>query len=291
MRAPISVAAAALALLAVIGCGGGGSTTSGGGSTTSANGGGGPGTATSTVGTAPKPGPPADKESIGQAKDRIAQLASSNDCEQVNKLNPLSRPGLSGDARCEALQRLAALKATGAAQYGDGGVIEYALPSRPLAVLLVRDSDGLFKITYEDSRLRSPSIGTPFAKQFDAVADQAVKALAHKDCDAFYAVAFQEFGPSAGDKSAVCDRLDVNPLVPQLEKDPGAEPKRMGGNGSFAFYGLDLPGSFWTLILAKETQQDVFPKGSPGLPKGAPTYGYVDGFRTNPPPSEPGDSK
>jgi hypothetical protein len=290
MRALISIAAVGLALVVMAGCGGG-STTSGAGSSTTATGGEGPGAANTTAKAAPKPGPPTDKESIEQAKDRIAEVASSNDCQQVNELNPLSRPGLNGKARCEALQRLAALKATGAAQYGDAGVIEYALPSRPLAVLLVRDSDGLFKITYEDSRLRQPSIGTPFAKQFDAVADRAVKALAHKDCDAFYAVAFQEFGPSAGDKSAVCDGLDVNPLVPQLEKDPGAEPQRMGGNGSFAFYGLDLPGSFWTLVMAKETPSDVFPKGSPKLPKGAPTYGYVDAFRTNPPPSEPGDSK
>jgi hypothetical protein len=198
----------------------------------------------------------------------------------VNELNPVSRPAMSTSARCKALG-IAASEPTGVAQYGDGGVIEYKLGEGTMSTLLVRDSDGLFHITYLDPRVPEPTVGTKLAPQFDDVANSAVDALRDGDCEAFVKVAFVEFGPGSADSQQVCKYVSGFQMAKVLQKAPDAEPKLMGGNGTFAFYGLSLPGSFWTLILAKETPDDRVPPGAKPLPQDAPEYGYVDAFPTN----------
>jgi hypothetical protein len=179
-----------------------------------------------------------------------------------------------------------------AAQYGDAGVIEYELGEGTMSVLLVRDADGLFHITYLNPRVPEPTIGTKLAPDFDQVAQQAVDALSEGDCDAFMKVAYVEFGPGSGDKAHTCGYVENFPLAKLLKQGPKSEPELMGGNGTFAFYGLSLPGSFWTMILARQTQEDRFPEGADPLPKDAPEYGYLDSFRTNapqPPAAPEGD--
>jgi hypothetical protein len=225
-------------------------------------------------------GPPPDKESIKQAEQRIAKTASSSDCDTVNGLNPISRAALNTEPRCKLLKK-AAEPTRGAAQYGDAGVIDYKLGDGTLSALLVRDSDGLFHITYMNPHVPHPTVVTKLAPQFNGVATAAVDALRDDDCEAFVKVAFQEFGPGAGARDQVCAYVSNFPMSKLLQDDPKAEPKLMGGNDTFAFYGLSLRGSFWTLVLAKETPQDRFPPGVKPLPADAPEYGYVDAFRTN----------
>jgi hypothetical protein len=279
-----STIAVALAAALIAGCGSGGSGGTQSTSTTRSS-------AQQTSKAKPeRPGAPKPRESIQEAAARIKKVASSSDCGTVNQLNPIGRGNLDTETRCKSLQRLATLKPGGQAAYGGGGVVQYQLPNSTLSVLLVLDSDGLFHVTYLDQWTPKPTIGTKFAKQFDAVAERAVDALRNKNCGAYYDVSFREFGPGALDKHAVCTHVNDAVLGEQLRADPKAKPVRMGGNGTFAFYGLDLPGAFWTLILAKETPSDVAPPGASKLPEGAPTYGYVDAFRTNPPPSQPSGS-
>src|SRR5215207_2091395 len=94
-------------------------------------------------------------------------------------------------------------------------------------------------------------------------------------------VAFVEFGPSSGDRAHTCGYVQNIAVAKLLKQEPGAEPELMGGNGTFAFYGLRLPGSFWTMNLARQTQEDHVPEGADPLPADAPEYGYLDSFRTN----------
>ena len=232
-------------------------------------------------------GPPPDKETIQQAQERIKKTASSKDCDTVNELNPISRPAMSTDERCKFLQS-ALDDPVNAAQYEDGGVIEYKVGDATINALMVRDSDGLFHVTYLDPRVPESTIGTKLAPQFDQVANDAVDALRKGDCEAFTKVAFVEFGAGAGDHERVCAYVSNVPLAKLLQKDPNAKPKLMGGNGTFAFYGLSLPGAFWTMILGKETPEDKASKDAPKLPADAPTYGYIDAFRTN--TANPSDS-
>ena len=71
-------------------------------------------------------GPPPQDESINDAAQRIESAIESGDCNRINALNPLGRPGISTEKRCRSLTHLAGFKVRSAVQYGKlGGVIVY----------------------------------------------------------------------------------------------------------------------------------------------------------------------
>jgi hypothetical protein len=223
--------------------------------------------------------PPKPKESIDEAQTRIKGTLSSGDCDRIAKLNPLGHPTLDNPKRCAALKRLASLDATGAAAYLGGGIIDYAVGPRTLAAILVVDSDRLYHVALLDPFVGKPSIGTPFAPQFDAAARKVAKALAHRDCHGFLAVASRRIGPGALNRKQLCP-LPKNPFSVIGEQSPSAKPKRLGGNADFAFYSYGTPGVNYTLLFARESNEGL-PPTLPKVPKGAATYAYLGIYPTN----------
>jgi hypothetical protein len=231
----------------------------------------------------PKPvGPPPAKESINHAEKRIQRVASSSDCDVVNKLNPLHRPDLNTAARCESLKNLGDLKPAAAASYGDAGVIDYSLGIRTMSLVLVRQPDGLFHVLFPDYLVATPSVGTKYANQFDGAAQGAVKALRIHRCGAFLANANRELGPGSLSKGDACDFVDNNPVADVFGSDQEAGIDRLGGNRNFGFFGISSPGGYFTLVFAHETPADYLPQGKT-LPKDAPAYGFTGIYLTNSP--------
>ena len=231
------------------------------------------------------PGPPAISETIDEAVQRIDGVVSSGDCEQIGALNPLTRPKMANPSRCEALKGLAGLQVKRAAAYGGvAGAVDYVRGDRIVSVLLVGDRDGLFHVAYIDAFRGTPSVGTERAGGLDLAAERAVRALRRHDCAAFLDAAYRRFGFAGGTDAEVCERVKVNPLA-ALDPRGQARLERLGGNGHYAFYGLDTPSSYSTLITAQQTEAGVpetLPERIAALPNGAPAYGFVDAFRTNP---------
>jgi hypothetical protein len=231
------------------------------------------------------PGPPAMEETIEEATKRIESVLSSGDCEQIHGLNPLSRPKLATESRCEALQRLAGLEVKGAEAYGEvAGVIDYVRGDRTVSALLVGDADGRFHIAFIDAFRGVPSVGTGRAAEFDDAAEAAVRALRRHDCAEFLDAAYRRFGFAGGTDDEVCERVETNPLA-ALDPNARARLERLGGNAGYAFYGLDTKDSYLTLIAARQTRAgvpDTLPPEIARLPAGAPEYGFVDALRTNP---------
>jgi hypothetical protein len=229
---------------------------------------------------APEPlGPPKPKESINQASTRINETLGSSDCDRIAKLNPLSRTTLDNPKRCAALKRLASLEATGAAAYPGGGILDYAVGPRTLAAILVVDSDGLYHVALLDPFVGKPSIGTPFAPQFDAAARKVAKALARRDCQGFLAVASRQIGPGTLNRKQLCP-LPKNPFSVIGDQFPSAKPKRLGGNADFAFYSYGTAGVNYTLLFARQSNAGL-PPTLPKVPKGAATYSYLAAYPTN----------
>jgi hypothetical protein len=226
--------------------------------------------------------PPAARESIGKAEDRIKFLVATDDCDAINELNPVSRQQfLNTKDRCESLRRLDGLKVREAETYGDAGaVIDYANGKRTASAVLIRDQDGLFHVAFIDFFRGVPSVDTKLAKQFDGAADRAVKALANKDCDAFLDVASLRFGRGAGSRDQVCTFVEQNPIPNLFEAYPGAKAKRLGGNEGYGFYSVSTPAVHYTLVLAQQSEKRAPPKARP-LPNGAAEYGFVDAYPTN----------
>ncbi len=272
MVRPRSLLAVALGAVLLAGCGGGKSS-----STTSA------GASAGQAAKPPKPvGSPPARESVPEAEKRIQRLASSNDCDVVNKLNLLHRPDLNTTARCESLQGLAGLAVKGGASYGDAAVIDYSLGIRTMSLVLVRQPDGLFHVAFPDYLVAQSSVGTKYADQFDRAAQGAVKALRTHHCAQFLANAYREIGPGSLSKSDTCNFVDNNPIAGAFSSYPQASIDGLGGNRNFGFFGISAPAGYLTLVFAHETPSDYLPPGKT-LPKGAPAYGFAGVYLTNSP--------
>lgn len=141
------------------------------------------------------------------------------------------------------------------------------------------DSDGLYHIALLDPFVGKPSIGTPFAAQFDAAARQVAKALARRDCQGFLAVASRQIGPGTLNRKQLCP-LPKNPFSVIGEQFPSAKPQRLGGNADFAFYSYGTAGVNYTLLFARQSNEGL-PPTLPKIPKGAATYSYLAAYPTN----------
>jgi hypothetical protein len=227
-------------------------------------------------------GPPPARESVEEAERRIRRLASSSDCDVVNRLNLLHRPDLNTAARCESLQRLAGLNPVAGATYGAAAVIDYSLGIRSMSLVLVRQPDGLFHVLFPDYFVATRSVGTKYAHQFDAAAKRAVKALRIHRCGLFLANANRELGPGSLSKSDACGFVRDNPVATIFGSYPEAAIDRLGGNQNFGFFGISAPGGYFTLVFAREMPSDYLPQGKE-LPKGAPTYGFAGLYLANAP--------
>jgi hypothetical protein len=230
---------------------------------------------------APAPGkavlPPKPRESISEAANRIGATAFSNDCAAINRLTALSRPY----EACKGLEALAGVHVSATASYGGAaGVIAFGSGESLRNAILIVDSDGLYHIPLIDPFTTAQSVGTSFASQFDAAAEETVKAMREGDCDAFRRVALVRFG-SGSAPDQVCAFLDGSQLTQFLAANPNARPWRLGGNQDYAFYAVSGSDANFTMVMARETSAGVAP-GTPPLPKGTPEYGFVDAYQTNP---------
>ena len=210
---------------------------------------------------------PPVKESIDEAIVRIEDALASGDCNKINELNPLGRPGLATKQRCEVLRRLTDLKVTGAEQYGRlGAVVGFERGLQTLNAVMLRDSDGLLHIALIEALTGKAATKGELARQFEAVADDGVSALADRDCAAFIDVAYKGFGIGSSPEDEVCPRVEDNVVAALLESGGEDEPVELAGSSTYAFFGLRTPASFITLIAAGDGE----------------SYGIVDALRTNP---------
>jgi hypothetical protein len=235
---------------------------------------------------APAPGkavlPPKPRESIAQAADRISATISSKDCAEINRLTVVSRPY---DA-CTGLQALAGIPISAIASYGDAaGVIAFGSGESLRNAILIVDSDRRYHIPLVDPFTTVQSVGTSFASGFDAAAEETVKAMRERDCEAFRRVALVRFG-SGSAPDQVCAFLDNSSLTQFLAANPNARPWRLGGNEDYAFYAVSGRDANFTMVMARESSTGVAP-GAPDLPKGAPEFGFVDAYQTNPATTPP----
>jgi hypothetical protein len=268
------VALALGAALALTACGGGGGTT---GSTSAKRG--------HAARPAPRGAPP-QRESVGDAQRRIAGALATGNCTEIDKLAPLEgAAAYATPAYCQSLQNLANLEVGGAAAYrGLGGVIDYKTTDGVVSAILIRDSDGLFHVAFLNPFNTQASVGSPPARPFDAAARRGVEALRSGDCQAFLSVAYRRFGEGGLPEPSACQAVQSSGFGTILRGEGRVRPIPFGGNGSYAFYGLNTSIGFFTIVEAKESDSvpDSLGNAAVPLPAGAPTYGFVQAYLTKP---------
>jgi hypothetical protein len=287
-RSPITLAIAATAATAmIVGCGGAGagsSSSTGSGSNDSASTG---STSTSAVHHAKPVGPPRQKESLADAEKRIASTVASGDCAKINAL-AVSPPKNASQQKlqksCAKLKKRLGKKPSKMQSFkGLAGVFDHAGKKRNSTAVLLRGADGLYHFAFISRFVDGPTVGTPFAPQYNEVAKSAFAALKTKNCDAFLKFAYVVTGPASKGRQRVCPRFSKNIVARTVSKTPSATPKLIGGNRYFAFYGVNGK-TYVTLVLARQAPSQRPPGTKPGklvVPKGAPEYAYVDAFATN----------
>jgi hypothetical protein len=231
-------------------------------------------------------GPPPARESIDEAQERIAETIDSGDCDEINALAPIaSASAQDTEEHCRSLEALADLEVSDAASYGDlAGVIDYSAGDHVVSAILVRDSDGFFHIVFTNPFNRSPTVGTPEAKQFDAAVKAGLEALKEEDCEAFLEVANPRLGLGTLSKKEACQAVRASGFAEILADKRRTRLKPLGGNGSYAFYGLDTPTVYFTIVAAKASREvpaSLRSSEVAKVPPGAPTYGYVQAFAVN----------
>lgn len=222
--------------------------------------------------------PPAPKESIETAQARISEALSSDDCDVIHELNPLSRPELNTVDHCDSLKTLARAPVVSFARYRGGAVIDYSSEGRIVTAVLIVDSDGLYRIATLDPYRTTPSVGSRVSAKFDRSARAAIKALRRNDCGAFLEVGLRRLGPDQSPE-VLCPYVNESPLNNFLLSDPKAQPQFLGGNGEYAFYRMSNAEVNFTIVMWRQSDLGV-PQGSPPLPAGAPEYAYFDAFLT-----------
>jgi hypothetical protein len=200
----------------------------------------------------PKPAnkPKASTNAVQPAEDgytaaaRVKHLWASRDCSRPTELlHPLFRADAKSCHQMIAIHREVTEGSTvSAKQYGTGLVL---LINYRFKAALALDASRRFKLfTLYDGR--GGAIHPD--KSSDGVANTAIAALAYDDCQRLYQVSAIP-GPNGMSARKLCARPALKPVRAALKEDPTARPKRLGGDGAFAFYSLEAAGKYFTVVL------------------------------------------
>jgi hypothetical protein len=227
----------------------------------------------------PQPQPlaaPQAKESFEKAEARFTKIVQSPHCEGLGDMLPVHRD-VDASALCKTIQaQLEGAKVKAAEGYRGGGVIDFERDGKVIPAVLFLDQNGRFHFSYVDPFIDSKSAETKPTSAMDDAADEIVVAFASRDCDRVRAATDLQRGLGAAPQKTLCEYAKNNPIANIRGIDPQAEPRPLGGNAIFGFYGIGTSAVHYTMIVALRPGAD--PKGG-GDPLSK--YSYIDAFETN----------
>lgn len=256
-RAPVSLLAhllALVALTALAGCGGGGDSKGAG---ERRDGGG-----------ASHVADPVPAESVDDAIDRVEGAATASGCEAVKGLLHSTYGDVSEDA-CRAVKaEVDGFRDPRGAAYRTGAAIDFQTAAgRHRTAALALDADRTYRIVFVMD-VPDRTVATPKPAAFDRGALAVVRAMQSGDCDAFLRLVTRTAGLGVGPDAEVCRRVSDVPFRRELAANRHARPVPLGGNAWLGFYKLrPRRGAYYTMIVARE---DPTPGG------GAPRYLLVN---------------
>jgi hypothetical protein len=208
---------------------------------------------------------PPPKESIHAFAGRLASAVEAGRQGKCDELKALSRTGAmqlncSGRAR----KAFAGFRVTAAARYGSGGIVEFVdaeteAPKRGVYTVAL-DPRGRWAFTGPVSPLLpGPTIGTKPGSLVGPrrAVREFVVAVKRSDCALFYRVTFT---PGLGRQQACATILgDYAPLAKQLKDGPDPRVLRLGGTGTFTFFGLRTGDEYRTVVVLKTAPSEAQP--------------------------------
>jgi hypothetical protein len=188
-------------------------------------------TTTTPASVAPKPA-----ERAEEAVARLAKAAQADDCSHPADLFPSDAKV--GAGLCHhVLEGLAVALPPEVKTYGSGAVVQNA--DNGGSTLLALDNDRRFKFLVA---FFNPHLPKAPAKNADEVMSRVVGAIRRDSCDDLL-----EFALGRGQK--FCAQKPIRQLHAALDRAYTASPKALGGDGSFAFYGLRVKDDYFTIVF------------------------------------------
>lgn len=182
-----------------------------------------------------------EKTFIERMARLLATTTSKKDCAQLEEINGRSYARFSCPPDRALRKSMASFEVVGSKTYGTGGLVDYKSGEIKdgAAIVLFVGKDRNWAVS-RFGVLTEPSVGTSDEKSregYDRTVDAYLSSVRERDCKAYKKVAFTD-----GSKGAeVCKRLfgATAPLAKRMKANPSAEPRYLGGNGTYGFYSLE----------------------------------------------------
>lgn len=205
-------------------------------------------------------GPSKAKESFDEARESVVKTLESEDCEGLDELIPVNRTEVDGDALCKTLRaQLEGAKPGDAESYEGGAVIDYQRDDQTIPLVLFVDEDGRYHLSHADPYVERPSVGTDAGNATDQAADRAVAAFASRQCDRVGDVLHPRIGVGSTSEKRICRAAKDSPIARIRDVNPDAEAVPLGGNATYAFYGLATSGVHYTMIIGRLPEAGIMP--------------------------------
>ena len=195
---------------------------------------------------------PKPAESPSQAVERLNGLAAERDCSDPGDVLHSLGSGPAARRACRSVLSSLQLKGPDdAVAFGSGIVADHVGEGHTLLVL---DREGRYTLA---TRFDSDQPEVPLARAEEAAAS-ASSAIRRDNCDELVEIALQYEPGGTGDE--FCARPRIRSLHRALDHEYTKDPVLLGGDGMYAFYGLDVKryGYFTLLFVAHENDGYAF---------------------------------
>lgn len=197
--------------------------------------------------------------------DTTAHALSKKDCREVAAINRRSPTKTICPPPLDSIRTdLEQTKLLAAATYGTAAIVEYRQKKDdPASIVLFRAPSGEWGVAAYGIVAAAGGVGSDGEdSQADArgAVEQYLAAVRERDCETYEKVAVTQLA----DPRQMCREEFplTRPLSRELEASPTAEPRYLGGNESFGFFGLTLTGSkpaYYTITAVRTPEGSLRP--------------------------------
>ena len=212
---------------------------------------------------------PEPKRPIEETVERLERAVDTGSCKEFEQFQHDDlgdqKPGTSA-ADCDlAKKQMAELRnftPGKSRELGTGAVTDGKLKGEDWAIVWALDSDGLYKIVVYFS-VTSPQVGTePRGNDFDDNAEGFITAVREQDCDGVWRHLHKDsiyVTVRKNDKQRFCTDLKgaykaKDGFFRGVVDNPDAEPKRLGATQDIGVFGLQVAGTYYSVILTDSFQ-------------------------------------
>jgi hypothetical protein len=187
----------------------------------------------------------AARQFVNRTAEILRQARGPAYCKRLEPINERSSSPLACPAPAALRESLGTFEMTGVKVYGTGAVVDYKSGGAPdgASILLSKNNDGEWGIT-KFGLLYGKTVGSSDKANrpaFDRAVADHMRAIRDRDCKLYHQQ--RVIQPSNPKKACTPDSgfAKTKTIARGLSESNDPQPRYLGGNRAFGFYGLSLP--------------------------------------------------